>query len=342
MKRSFMAALSLVSAVTFADEAFYRGTLGNATGFSLQIDPTGLSNNSQLLYDNSGEGGLSLIAQPQKPPAFEWHESLFSRSSGDSKKTGVFQGTFAADGASAEGTWSSADGKKKWPFKLTRRARSLRIGDEAQGAWVGYPQFDDLHLRGLNAELAQKATTALTSHQTWVKDMRQELKSSEMPAESIAAVFQSNDCDILLARADLVSLLCIAYEFAGGAHPNSGYYAENYAIDANGKSRTLGLWSVLKKSPTAVNLLSERLIRSLKLQKASLVLDGSIKDFKKELEQDTLVFALSPAGLIFQFSPYAVGSYAEGDFRVVVPAKDVAALLQPGLQLRYPDSADSR
>lgn len=319
-----------------ADQAYFHGAMGDRTGFSVQIDPLTQGASGNVIYDSSGQDGLSVAVTRGSRNAFEWKESLYSRADGQTRDTGRFTGTLSADGKTAQGQWTAADGRKTLPFRLDRWARIHRLPGSDKEVWVSYPEFDAPGLAALNTQLAAQAKQQLQMNRDWSQQQRKENRGAGMPAEVVAAISRSNDCDVEWSRSDLVSLGCREYEYAGGAHPNTEFYSENYALDGGGKPRKLALKDIVQTSPAAMAQLSRLLVEDLRRQQASSIIDGSIKGFSKELDANGIPFTLLPGGLAFQFSPYVVGSYAEGSFRVVIPYRKIAALLRANGPVKPP------
>jgi hypothetical protein len=278
----------------------------------------------QIHYDSSGADGLELSGAAGPKDRFEWNESLWTREASDSKPTGLFSGKLSGDGKSGQGIWKSADGKKNLPLTLTRLATLETLDSKEAEAWADYPRFDDPRYAQLNSLLSAEAQKTVAEQLQAVKEMREEMKDAG--AEALDRLSSTTRCDVEIAASTVVSLLCTAHGYSGGAHGNTALDGRNYALAADGAARPLGLWDVLKKSPAAITKLSSLIVADLKRQKASTVVDGGIKDFVKELEQDQLAFTVVPTGLAFHFSPYAVASYAEGHFRAVIPSRAIAAL----------------
>jgi len=321
-----------------ADQAYFHGLMGEKTGFSIQIDPQTPGASGAVIYESSGQDGLSVsVTRRSRNGEFEWKESLYSRAEGQTRDTGRFAGTLSADGKTARGDWTAKDGHKTLPFRLDRLARIHRLQGSDREVWVSYPEFDAPRFGTLNAQLAARAKRQLQINRDWSQTQRKENREAGMPPESVAAISRSNECDVEWMRPDLVSLGCREFEYAGGAHPNTESYSENYALDGGGKPRKLALRDIVRTSPAAMAQLSRLLIEDLKRQRASAVIDGSIKDFSKELGANGIPFTLLPRGVAFQFSPYVVGSYAEGSFRVVIPYRKVAALLNANGPVKPPE-----
>ena len=328
IKLSVLLIISLIlPAIVHSETGFFQGTMDPGSGFSVQVDPLKGGNDTFVLYDSSGQDGLTLTASALPHDGFEWQEHLYARDQNNTLETGRFKGSLAPDGKSATGVWISTDGSKQRSFRLTRAARLIELDADAGRIQVRYPQFDDPRMAPLNVSLANEAKRHLRKDITWARNMRRSLKSDGGPAVSVAAISRTDACRVVNARSDLVSLLCWEYEFAGGAHGNTEYYTRNYAIPPNGKFRRLGLWEVLDRSPQAITRLSELMLRDLARQQASSVTSGSIHDFNQWLESSALPWYILPAGLAIEFSPYAVGSYAEGTFRVVIPYSSLTPFL---------------
>jgi hypothetical protein len=324
--KATLPALLLLAAQAQADGNVYRVLIDGRIQATASVRLSDGQTHGQIYYDSSGADGLELGGDAP-PGRFEWRESLWTREASDSQPTSTFSGKFSADGKSGQGSWKSADGKKNLSLSLTRLAKIETQQAPEIEAWVDYPQFDDPRYAKLNEQLRSAAKQELAGHLKSVKDMRAELKDE--PPESLERLSSTTSCDVESATPNTVSLLCSAFEFSGGAHGNTALDGRNYALGTDGKPRPLGLWDVLQKSPANAAKLSSLILADLKRQKASSVLDGSIKDFAKELEKNALEFTVVPAGLAFHFSPYALGSYAEGHFRAVIPSRAIAPLYRP-------------
>ncbi len=315
----------LLATVAHADGNAYRVSIDGRIQATATLRANQGHYHGQIYYDASGADGLELAGTAGKPDSFEWGESLWTREGNDSKPTGTFSGKLSPDGKSGQGAWKSADGKKNLPLTLTRLARIETVDTPAADAWVDYPRFDDPRYARLNELLAAEAKRELAEHLKSVNEMRAEL-SGDPDTAARDRLSSTTSCDIESALPNLVSLLCTVYEFSGGAHGNTTLEARDYAVAADGAAHPFGLWDVLRKSPANVNKLSGLIVADLKRQKASSVVNGGIKDFTKELDQDQLEFTVVPVGLAFHFSPYAVASYAEGHFRAVIPNRALAPL----------------
>ena len=203
-------------------------------------------------------------------------------------------------------------------------AKLLEYKSEDGNAKATYPSLMDPRYSQLNRLLADEAKNHFDACVEWVKDAQHDLKE----AGSTATAYRWNLAHVESIRDDLVSLSYRNTEFEGGAHPNTIYSGVNYRIAADGTPKRVGLWDVMTKSDATIQMLSDSLIDGLKSQNAAFVKDGSLKDLSQPLTGDGVAFVILPAGIGFLFSPYEVGSYAEGDFRVVVPYGKLASAIR--------------
>ena len=130
-----------------------------------------------------------------------------------------------------------------------------------------------------------------------------------------------------------VSVLQSWYEYTGGAHPNHGSGSVLWLVP---EQRTVALAELFEDgsegAPSMVALLDA--IRANLIEQKSQRLGEYFNAEDQEMWLGDLTanaesfgaFTLAPStepehagGLIFHFDPYAVGAYAEGDYRVLVP-----------------------
>lgn len=302
------------------EASVFRGLIDGRIKVLITVQGPGAQTRGDVAYDATGGEGLHFEGSTDAQGRFEWREVLESRHGGEarSRHTGTFRGTLAAGRAAGEGTWTSADGTRRAPLTLTRVGESRSIRAEDVDASVTYPQFDGARYAALNAQLAATAGERLAEHAVSVRQVRDEA-AADLDPERLSLFTRSTGCGVENVAPDLVSLLCAVYDYSGGAHGNSDFSADNFVVRDDGSFRTVGLWDVLRKSPGTAKRLSDLILKELARNDASQVLSGAVTDLSRELESDVIPVTVIPAGLAFHFAPYAVGSYAEGGFRVVIP-----------------------
>lgn len=308
-----------------AEGNVYRAVIDPHTHALLTLRAEDGQEHGQVYYETSGADGLELTGKSAPGHRFDWRESLWTRTANASQPTGRFTGNLAADGKSGQGHWHSADGRKNLPLNLARLAQLHTLASQEVNARVDYLAFDEPRYARLNAYLLEQAHQELADKVRSLKDLGKETRD---PAtrERLAA---SGDCLVEHAQPTLVSILCKDYVYSGGPHGIPGLYTRTFAVARDGAIKPLALWEVLQKSPAAIKKLSALILADLKRQQASLAVSGAIKDFSKELEQGELAFSVVPVGLAFHFEPYAVATYAEGQFRAVIPNRALEGLYRP-------------
>lgn len=160
----------------------------------------------------------------------------------------------------------------------------------------------------------------------------------------------SVDDTVELDEPELISVLHTAWEYTGGAHGNTVLTGLNFTrID--GQCVQLRLTDLLDVDKVHTLLRLRHMIAAdLKHQGATAMnqyTPGDLNDPANAGEppltpDDIQQFTLIPDGLRFHFSPYAVGSYAEGSYTVTLPWDKVRELLKPGTALtRWLDQRDA-
>ena len=110
---------------------------------------------------------------------------------------------------------------------------------------------------------------------------------------------------------DLISVRGSNWHFTGGAHGNSYDFNLNYWW-RNGKAKELELSDLFDSRKNWRVKVGRYIRQDLKKQGASW-------PPKTDPEAVETTFTFSPSGVEFHYPPYAVGSYAEGYYRVLVP-----------------------
>jgi hypothetical protein len=127
-----------------------------------------------------------------------------------------------------------------------------------------------------------------------------------------------------------VSLLRNDYEYSGGAHPNR--YTDTILWDRSAGKRISirPFFAETADNGPTMTAMAKAIVAALKEEKKKRdVEDAPEMDWYKGIEPSLLKLGpvnLAPSteagkssGLTFNYSPYAVGSYAEGDYRAFVP-----------------------
>lgn len=120
-------------------------------------------------------------------------------------------------------------------------------------------------------------------------------------------------CRPALVTDRLVSIACDTYTYTGGAHGLHGTTGHNYLL-SRANAQPIELPAILAKEASLA--VADLCIGDLREQGATFIVDGttSTSDVASYLEN----FTITPEGVVFHFAPYSVGSYAEGDYEVLL------------------------
>ncbi len=296
--------------------AHYMGTIGDGMAVQMLLMKKEGGISGSYFYERSG---VPLFLTGKRDKSF--YATLDERTSKD-RKSGLFEGLLDLSGTVFNGTWSSPDGNKSLPFALEKTATYYRV--QAKGRKVS--AIADFPVFRKNSAPLRKISETLRAEMI----DRNERFVAEMAADSKDAnradpYTLDQSATIRYESEDLISVLCFACENTGGAHGLCDYSFRNWWI-RGGVASSFNLDDVFLADSGWRAKLSAACVRELKKQGASLVLDGSIKSFSSE---NLKTFVLSPTGLTFVFSPYSVGTWAEGTFEAAVPFKELAAQIDP-------------
>lgn len=212
--------------------------------------------------------------------------------------------------ATVEQTWLFPDSKTEAGLKifLENEIRKGMVGDSL-AATVGSPE----------AAFAAFSKGIFDSHAIDSKDFN--------PADSTdSPQFYQRDefgsMSIFTNENKLLTIGFLQYSYAGGAHGNYGTTIRSFDL-ANKKA--LNLTDVFKpgfeqKLTVALHRNARRLFGLKPKQKLGTVL------FEDEIPL-TDNFGLTTKGIFFNYAPYEIASYAQGEIRVFVPFEEVKELL---------------
>jgi Protein of unknown function (DUF3298) len=268
-------------------------------------------------------GADSCALEGERNPSGKMHFLARGISRNYDETNGFFTGEITGKPASFRGRWTT-NGGNPVAFELPRIATSVAVtrksgllirqygGTEKYEA--RFPVFTSplpFH-QDINHRLRKDANEAATE---FTKDgIRHMIDGVRMPG--LENEYEGFDGIFVVYFSDqLVSLRKSSWAYSGGAHGNGGSSGLNF-VTYQGKARELQLADLFVPGGKWEKRLSDLCLADLKQQGASWTLNGTTTNFTFS---DDSAFSVSPAGLIFYFAPYAVGSYAEGEFEVILP-----------------------
>jgi hypothetical protein len=226
----------------------------------------------------------------------------------------------------ANGTVGRFSLKKIAEERRYSRSKIFRLGryGASQKAAAHFPEINVnsfLAADELNSSLDRLAKDYVENFQQnfWslVKD------GFRFPGPSFDWVSES-DFELVLVASNFVSLRSFNYNFTGGAHGNYYYHGMNYYSDHARSVKEFHLEDVFDEESDGIQICEAECLARLREQGAGYIDDESVISFE---EDDLSAFTLCDAGLVFHFSPYHVGSYAQGAFHVLVPAEPLKSVL---------------
>jgi hypothetical protein len=308
--------LGCVSAATAIAEGtvFYSGTVGKGNQITLELVTEDHDHcHGQYRYNRIGKT-LSLEGTCDGSGRLVLHEYVT-----DNKETGTFRGQLQEKTGTSSGRWTSADDTRELAFDLQRVAKTAtmtrKVPDNYEVA-TQYLVFDGQapHIQALNTYLRNDA-------EKMIKQMAADYGRHEQAVNHFKGSFAEAKVSLVYRDSNLVSLLYSEYSYTGGAHGNFSYRAQTLYWDGS-TLHEMQPADVIE--PRAWDAVSKLCAEDLHRQGAS--------EYYRERFGTTRqpVMNIMAAGLLITFEPYEVGCYAEGEWTVLIPYRDVTACLKPG------------
>lgn len=181
---------------------------------------------------------------------------------------------------------------------------------------------------------AALAANCLTEGRRWAEKHRTEADEARrddpkfFPKDGYS--YERNYVTASVVADRYVSVLRNDYEYSGGAHPNS--YTDTILWDRAARKRISirPFFTETADNGPTMTAMAKAIVSALKAEKKKRDIEDSPEmDWYKGIEPSLLKLGpvnLAPStepgkssGLTFNYSPYAVGSYAEGSYRAFVP-----------------------
>ena len=130
----------------------------------------------------------------------------------------------------------------------------------------------------------------------------------------------SIDVEMVHVSPKAASLVETHYEYTGGAHGNFALIGRSF-VEEKESIRELKLADLFDPASDWEQQLVKHVLTDLRKQGATWIMEDPFdSQLSERFSQDDLSqFTLSAVGIRFYFSPYHVGSYADGVFTVLIP-----------------------
>ena len=287
---------------------YYTGMIGEKykIGMDLTIEKPKL--NGLYSYNSQGKT-ISVVGEIDS-------KGNFSLRDDETNETGSLKGSFANSFNEIKGEWTSQDGKKKLPLSLQKAAEYKTVKDNGYNVSVTYPVFLSISpIKDLNQYIARKMNGYIDSGKAALKESIDEADAQDSALISQYSFETSAAIDYI--SESLSSLICTEYVYSGGAHPTFSYFALNYSLKS-GAIKEIKTADLFKPKTNFAQLLSDEYIKELKENQVPSIMSGEITDISEQIQKGWIPFTVLQAGLKFYFSPYTIGSYADGPFECVV------------------------
>ncbi len=209
------------------------------------------------------------------------------------------------------------DGYKK-TWKGVATLRTLRKKSKNQDLLAVYPVFSGAR------RVAQVA--GLVLKQRTIRDFNAFEKESRTPT-GIGLPYELNITpSLILNRPRFISAWVSEYQFEGGAHGNYDIGGYNFGYPSGAaKPRELHLADFFSDGNAASKRINDLLMAKLRATKgkdheASFVLDGTVKWVDVGLREN---FVAEADGLRWNFPPYSMGPFSNGDYEVKLTASEL-------------------
>ncbi len=257
----------------------------------------------------------------------------------DERTNGVFQFAIAGVPPALRGSWIPTGTTQNVVVELCHIAKLMklqrRVGLSIAGFggtkdfFAEFPVFSDsspFHA-DVNRQVLGEMRRREAEFNTGVVDHMLEGTRVRSPSYAWDAFSR---IEIVHSSEAIASMRDVEYQYTGGAHGNSSHGGMNF-IAANEKVTLFKLEDLFKPDSDWLRRLEKFCVTDLMRQEASSI-GGEDHQFNAE---ELANFTVSPAGLQIYFSPYAVGSYAEGAFTVHVPWEILRPCLRPDGPAQY-------
>ncbi len=292
-----------------AGRTHFTGLLGKATRLQMGLEHQRGRVSGTYYYEKYG----TLISLEGEASA----NRLVLKEMSDKKVTATLTLTKQATGWAGE--WRSADGRKKYPLRFQQVAAvqaRTELGPHESSCVTAYPQFTGAVGQRFNAAIAkgflERYRKSCEEFDETFLELAAEVKKNP---DALGASYKrwtfEDSATVRYFSPDLISVRGHNYEYTGGAHGNYYDFPVNYWLK-NGRAAQVNLVDLFEPKKNWQSTVGGFIRRDLKKRGASW-------PPKTDKEATEAAFTFSPAGVEFHFAPYAVGSYAEGSYHVLVP-----------------------
>jgi hypothetical protein len=317
--------------------AFYVGQLHNAT-VTLFIGPDTQGDGARF-YDQAGANEAWLEGAPSQAAQSTWRLENWVRPE-VSPLAGWLTLRWNELSQDWDGFWSASSNGPLESLQL-RRVADNNVFKASVAMFTGRgmhrqsfeghrPSFADAPEIGAALAAADHAAADEFVRFGWSSAWYQ-LRTASGPAH----YNQYRQRDLIFYQTNAISLLELTYEYTGGAHGNSFLAGRNWYREGD-TWRELALADLFLADADWKTRLGDLVKAGLVRQGASSFVsfeEAKVSD-KPLLIAGNEAFTLNDQGVTLHYSPYDVGSFAEGSYAVFVPFDELRCYLRPGGPLK--------
>lgn len=217
------------------------------------------------------------------------------------------------------GNDASPTGTPLWQVAVVRE-RNQQLGYEVE---LEYPQFlegapDIGEVNDLERAAAVRRLQEFRESQFRARD---DAEAGALPGRSQL----SSSFEVMCIDNDVISIRHRIFHFgAGAAHPNHQTAVSNFQRNPTWAVTLRGLF----EDVDYLGALSDYCIADLLEQRQISEPTAEILLGTAPKEENFARFCIAPVGLVITFDEYAVGSYSEGGFTVIIPRERLAGMLK--------------
>lgn len=220
----------------------------------------------------------------------------------------TFDLALSADQSNGKGEWARAKPSKQMSFTLHKVVEYKQIS-------VSLPyQYEEQTPSNKTFEFSAVFPVFGDSRDQWVKKLAASCDFDRECTNTITAVWYSPS---------LMTLYASVWGFGDGAAHGNGYSQFQHYDTSGAKPKPVQLDFFINTSANCINSLSEKAIALLDKQGLSSPEHGAIDNWKKRVN-----YLVAPTGIVFNFDPYEVGTYAEGAPSVFIDKAKIGKCLK--------------
>lgn len=329
----FMLSVSLIQAQT--ETKVFRGSIGE-NRFQMTLKRDGDKLTGSYFYAKTG-GDLKLAGTIDAEGKF-----VLTETDAKGTKTGSFEGTWSKaeddERFSLNGTWKNPRGTMSLDFYATEQmifftgagrilTKTFSESNKPKLFEISadYPELSGVSLASA-AKFDQSVKTIINRQAANFRKLMLEQTAEDLKyIRKIGKNYLEISYNIEHADENVISIGFFASTYTGGAHPNHYSFPLNFDVKNN---RELKLADLFKPNSGYLEKIADYCIKDLAVKLGDGSDDEWIRGGAEAKAENYRSWNLSRRGLIVNFDPYQVASYAAGPQEVLVPFSELKEIIR--------------